>query len=116
MFSNLFVDPVIDWLEVSPVCNSRNQQGGVLVDISTPGLIHNLIAQDIVTVCKSLSNFPPELSKLVQQAFVVVVEPPYGLGQCCREMVVRPADGLTVLTAWVVVLVYFIFMKTAQVS
>ena len=92
-------DNYIHGLKISPICDARDKQGWILVDVAAPRLVHDLVTQNVLickiqmypsmgqakipslTSSKGASNFSPKESKLVQKTLVVVVEPANGLRQ-----------------------------------
>ena len=74
IFPDLTGHSVIHGLQELPVSNAWEEQCGVLIDVTTPWLIHQLIAHNHVSVSKGLSYKAPEQSKLVQKTIVILVQ------------------------------------------
>ena len=88
-------DNFIHGLKISPVCDARDKECWILVDVAAPRLVHDLVTQNVLickiemhpamgqaikqipslTSSKGASNLAPKESKLVQKTLVVVVEP-----------------------------------------
>ncbi len=62
-----------------------------------PGLIDDVIPNDVRTISKISSDCCPELSKAVPEAISVVVEALVGNTSCLRELVQTPVELSTIL-------------------
>ena len=106
MLSNLSVDLVIHRLELDSICNSRDKQGWVMVDVACPWFVDELIPNNIVVVFELLSNIAPELGELVSKPIVIVIKVTYSRAQGLCEMVIWPVDRLASINGWVVIFIH----------
>ena len=65
---------VIHWLQELSVRDAREEEGGVLKDVSAPRLVHQLVANDHVPVTEGLGHEAPERGEPVQEPVVIFVK------------------------------------------
>ena len=63
---DLLIQSVIHGLQVPSVSNTREEKSWILEDITTPGLIHQLISNNNLSISKCLGHFTPEQSKFLK--------------------------------------------------
>ena len=71
---DLGANPVVHGLQVPPVSNTGEEEGGILEDVSAPGLVHQLVPEHGVSVGEGLGYEAPEGGELVAEPIVVLVE------------------------------------------
>ena len=71
---DLGADPVVHRLQVSPISNAGEEEGGILENVPAPGLVHQLVPEHGVSVGEGLGYEAPKGGELVAEPIVVLVE------------------------------------------
>ena len=94
---DLGADPVVHGLQVPPVSDAGEEEGGVLEDVPTPGLVHQLVPEHGVPLGEGLGDEAPEGGELVEEPVVVLVQPAHRVREAGGEVVVGPGHTVALL-------------------
>ena len=65
---------VVEGLQSESVSNRRIELPRRRVDMASPGLVYNLVTQDIQVVLEGIGHIHPEVIKSISNAFVVLIQ------------------------------------------